>query len=93
MPDREYIANNFYKGMGFHLQKSDPYVIIVDEVDHINETVRILWQRGISTQLEADMERDWHGGNTYTFEQWRDWVRREFYTVTLLVRQEPDWEI
>ncbi len=93
MPDREYIANNFYEGMSFHLQKSDPYVIVVDRVEYNNETVRILWQRGISTQLEADMETDWNMGNTFTFERWRDWVCREPYTVSLLVKREPDWEI
>jgi hypothetical protein len=93
MPDREYIANNFYKGMGFHLQKSDPYVILVNEVDYNNETVHILWQRGISTQVEADMETEWHSGNTYSFEEWRRWASRENYTVSLLLKEEPDWEI
>ena len=93
MPDREYISTNFYEGMAFHLQKTSPYVIVVSKVDHINERICILWQRGISTQLEADMEIAWHEGNRYSFEKWREWVCRERYSVTLLEKEEPEWEV
>lgn len=94
MPDREFIAHSFYEGMTFHLKKNyADYVIKIHVVDRIDGRLSFLWEKDISTLLEADMVQDWKKNTNYTFRRWASWVKREEFEVTLLDKREPDWEI
>ena len=94
MPDRIYVANSFYNGMPFHYNDGvSSWVIIVDNINQRNRTLEYLWVIGISTLLEADIEKTWNKSLLYQFDEWKDWILTTQASVTLLVRREPDWEV
>jgi len=105
MPDREFIANNFYVGMPIYFKNKGgfSYVFVIESIKEQGAEYRVFYKYKTNLDSLEDAERDtgrWLKGSS-AIPVWKKWVLNtnpgtystgEWHLLSY-EKREPDWSI